>query len=658
MKFFAVFLALFLVVSGQTKAASPTAADFANFEPMREFRISPDGTRILAIAQVEDRDVVYIQELGSGNPPQVFGLGGEGRIIRVDWANDGRLIAVLEFTRQRDSGVARETRLLSFRPDGSELKMIVKPGRRSAGPNRGDPVYPQWQHVIPSMLPGDDNHLLVAVDDQYDGWGNIRKIDITNGDYDVYQDQKEGVMFWLGGPGGQIFAWGEVGYVSNPAWGSLNMPRSVFYKKGPKESWTKADFPFFMEKSNVPQGITPDGSKAYVFATGETGLRELALLDLTTGEIVETIFAPEGGEPLRLVFAPGSELAIGVIYMADRKGIFYFDEAWAARHQKIAPLFPDALVEIISSSKNLNRHIIRVSSEITPGDYYVFYEDRNELKLLAKSVPNLDRDNLYPVRAVTFTVSDGQDIRAYITGPEDQNRGTVLLLHDGPEFSTGFNATASPNGRAGVVFNATAQFLAAQGFLVVQPNFRGSAGYGEGFEDVADVNWGGEPVRDVIDAARWLAEEGLANADQLFVMGRGFGGFAALKAAEDAPNLFAGVIAINAPSDLYEWVRTRALYFGAREWLKRVGDERANNKLLKEMSPSRNLEKLKVPVLLFHTRDNNMILEVQSKRLARSLKKRDLLYKYVRLEFGSQDLWNVVSLTAIFEQTEEFLNAQ
>jgi len=649
---------LLLLFFSHTVFAAPTAADFANPEQFRDFKISPDGTRIVAIAQIEDRDVVYIQALSGEEEPAVFGLGGEGRIIRLEWAANDRLIGVLEFTQIRDSGVARETRLLSFKPDGSELQMIVKPGRRSEGPNRGKPVYPQWQHLILSMLPEDPDHLLLALDDQYDGWPNVRKIDVTNGNYDIYEDEKEGVMFWLGGPKGQIFAWGEVGYVSNPAWGSLTMPRTVVYKTNPDEKWTKVDAPFFMGDGNLAQALAVQDGQAYVFAPGNTGLRELALMDLATGEKIKTLFAPEGGEPLYMVFEPGTQRAVGVVYMADRKGVFYFDPAWALRHQKVAPLFPDSLVEIVSSSKDLNRHIIKVSDEKTTGDYYVFYEDKNELKLLAKAGPNIDRGALYPVRAETIQMRDGQKIRVYLTGPEGKNLPVVVLVHDGPDFTPGFNPTASPNGRAGAVFDATAQFLASRGFLVVQPNVRGSEGYGAAFEHSADVNWGGAPVSDVIDTARWLETSGLGRKGAIYVMGRGFGGYAALKSAEDAPGLFKGVIAINAPSDLYEWVKTRATYFGAREWLKRVGNEGDDADLLKETSPARHLDRLTVPVLLFHTKDNNMLLEVQSKHLAIGLEKRNLLFDYIPLEYGSQELWNAAARQIILENTEKFLKTK
>jgi len=636
MNFLRALFAMLFLLPGFALAQS--ASDFVNAIPIQNVRISPDGTKILAINLIEGEEIIVIRTLGSDAPPATVHLGREAHPLQVDWVNDQRIIATYEFISERDGSVTRETRLVSFKFDGTDIKGIVKPGRRISGPLTGDIVYPQQQHKIISLLPGDDEHILVSLDEHYDGWDEVRKVNVETGEHETILIGVEGILNWLVDENGKIrFGWGEVGYI-DAVWGTMNMPRRTVYIDDTGRR-SRLEFPIFLAGDQIPLGFDETGKNAYVLTPGENNRRALSLFNFENGSIGEAVFSIPNGEPEALVFAPGTNQVIGVKFITDRPKTAYFDPAWQARHDALSGMFPGDLIEFVSSNQAQTKHIVRVSGNSSPGDFYLFNQETNQLVSLAKA-----NVKTFEVKAAMFKAGDGQMISSYLTSPDGEGPlPTVILLHDGPE------------GRASIEFNATAQFLASRGFLVVEPNVRGSTGFGEAFQNAAIRNWGGEPVDDVVDTARWLVKSGQADARNIYVMGSGFGGYAALMATIKAPDMFKGVIAINPQADLLGWVRQRAEYFGAREFLKRIGDERSDRERLRDSSPARRVEEIKVPVLLFQTRDNTFVNESFSKAFSRDLKKHGVLYNYDVLERGGHGVWNARAQLTILEKTEEFL---
>jgi len=246
---------------------------------------------------------------------------------------------------------------------------------------------------------------------------------------------------------------------------------------------------------------------------------------------------------------------------------------------------------------------------------------------LASVRPPLDAKALSPVKSVRYTSRDGASIPAYVTvpaGSSGKNMPAVVLPHGGPSARDEWG------------FDWLAQFLATRGYVVIQPNYRGSAGYGDDFRNENGFrNWQ-TSIADVGDAARYLVKEGIADKNRMAIIGWSYGGYAALQSAAIEPDLFKSVVAIAPVTDL-------AL-------LKRQSTGFTNSDLVKDFvgsgenarsgSPLRNAASIKAPVLLVHgDLDSNVGIEhsIKMEGALSSLGKPVTLLRYKGLDHQLDD---------------------
>jgi dipeptidyl aminopeptidase/acylaminoacyl peptidase len=218
----------------------------------------------------------------------------------------------------------------------------------------------------------------------------------------------------------------------------------------------------------------------------------------------------------------------------------------------------------------------------------------------------LEGVSLASVKPVSYPAADGTLIPGYLTLPPGHQSITglpaIVLPHGGPSARDEWG------------FDWLSQFYAARGFAVLQPNFRGSSGYGDKwFEDNGFKAWE-VAIGDVLDAGRWLLRQG-ADSSKLAIVGWSYGGYAALQSAVVDPTLFRAVVAIAPVTDL---AAVKAEHWGWSNY-KFVSDFVGSGTHMHEGSPVEHADKIKAPVLIFHgTLDRNVGIE-QSQRMAARL---------------------------------------
>ncbi len=257
----------------------------------------------------------------------------------------------------------------------------------------------------------------------------------------------------------------------------------------------------------------------------------------------------------------------------------------AERLHRALPNLP--LIHFADASEDEQRLLIWAGSDTDPGRYYTYDKATRQLNEIMLARPQLENVALAPVRAVTYRAADGTQIPAYLTLPTGSTgRGlpAIVMPHGGPSARDEWG------------FDWLAQYFANRGYAVLQPNFRGSAGYGEAwFQRNGFVSWR-TAVGDINDAGRWLAAEGIADPAKLAIVGWSYGGYAALQSNVVDPNLFKGVVAIAPVTDLdmarNEW---RGFSNAAN-----VRDFFGTGPHIREGSPLQNVSAIRAPVLMFH----------------------------------------------------------
>jgi dipeptidyl aminopeptidase/acylaminoacyl peptidase len=201
-------------------------------------------------------------------------------------------------------------------------------------------------------------------------------------------------------------------------------------------------------------------------------------------------------------------------------------------------------------------------------------------------------------------------------------------------------------------YDAFAQVLAAQGWLVLQPNFRGSGGYGKAFADAGRKHWGDQMQEDIEDAVAQVIASGRADPNRIAICGGSYGGYAALMGAVRRPELYKAVVSIAGVSDLMESIAATKTDDGADApsyfyWLETIGDPAKDRAMMEAASPALHADRISAPVLLIHGVEDTIVPVKQSRIMNGALKSAGKSVQLLELKgAGHRDLqpeeWEII----------------
>jgi dienelactone hydrolase len=254
------------------------------------------------------------------------------------------------------------------------------------------------------------------------------------------------------------------------------------------------------------------------------------------------------------------------------------------------------------------------------------------------------------MKPVRFKSSDGLEIPAYLTIPKGvtaKNLPAIILPHGGPWARDGWG------------YNGFAQFLANRGYAVLQPNFRGSTGYGKKFLDAGNKEWGQKMQDDVTWAAKYLIAEGIADPKRVGIMGGSYGGYATLAGVTFTPDVYAAAVAIVAPSNLITllesippyWEPIRKLFY------ERMGDPNTpeGKAQLIRQSPLTSADKIKTPLLVVQGANDPRVNKRESDQIVIALRDRGFPVEYLVAPDEGHGFARPVNNMSMFASAEKFL---
>jgi dipeptidyl aminopeptidase/acylaminoacyl peptidase len=304
------------------------------------------------------------------------------------------------------------------------------------------------------------------------------------------------------------------------------------------------------------------------------------------------------------------------------------------------------LIDFASASANEQILLVRASSDVDPGHWYIFDRTKKTLVEAITQRAGLRGRKLSNVTAISYPAADGTQIPAYLTLPpgitDAKGLPAIVMPHGGPAARDEWG------------FDWLAQFFAQRGFVVLQPNFRGSAGYGDQwFVQNGFQSWK-ISIGDICDGGRWLVKQGIADSSKLAIFGWSYGGYAALQSNVMDPNLFKAVVAVAPVADLALLKNESMLW---TSW-KIEADYIGSGPHIKEGSPAQNAGSFVAPVLMFHgTMDLNVDID-QSRRMDKELRsagKSSELIVYPDLEHSLRD---ETARADMLRRSEAFLRKQ
>jgi dipeptidyl aminopeptidase/acylaminoacyl peptidase len=281
-----------------------------------------------------------------------------------------------------------------------------------------------------------------------------------------------------------------------------------------------------------------------------------------------------------------------VYYFGSKPMLEYIDpqSEWAQLHAGLMKLFPGGLVYFKSFSRDGNKVLFSVVSDRNVGSYYLYDRVAKQVQKVVDSRPWLKPEAMAPVRPIEFTARDGQKLFGFYTAQGTGPKPLVVMAHGGPY---------GPFDTWG--FDEEVQFLASRGYGVLQVNYRGSGGRGEGFQEAGWKGWGTTIQDDVTDAVRWAIDQKLADPDRICTYGASFGGYTALEQPILEPGLYKCAIGYAGVYDLPLLRKTDRNLGQAKRtqrWLDRTMG--SDMDALAKISPVEQVAKLNVPVMLVH----------------------------------------------------------
>jgi len=317
----------------------------------------------------------------------------------------------------------------------------------------------------------------------------------------------------------------------------------------------------------------------------------------------------------------------------------------------LSSYFPSSSVHYIDSTSNENKWLIQVSGNGGAGAYKIYNRGKNQLRNLVSQYPEIQ--SIGEVKAVKFKARDGMQVPSIITLPVDpkkrQNLPLIALPHGGPE------------AHDSIGFDWLAQYLSAKGYAVLQPNFRGSNGFGNALRDSGHGEWGQKMQDDVSDGVAALVKAGYVDPKRVCIMGASYGGYSALAGGAFSPELYRCVISIAGVSDLPRMLKSAKFKFGSNHWVvgyweKIIGDSDKEREKLKSISPINSVDKFKAPVLLVHGKDDTIVPIRQSSLMHKALKTAGKDVEFITLK--GEDHWLSGSETrlALIKAINEFLD--
>jgi dipeptidyl aminopeptidase/acylaminoacyl peptidase len=358
----------------------------------------------------------------------------------------------------------------------------------------------------------------------------------------------------------------------------------------------------------TPLGFATDPDGLLGLVEGPEGRMVVAPMDVRSGVIGPPSFTAPSVDVEDVVTDPYADRILGFIYVEDRTTTAWLDEGMQRLQVVAERAFPDEHVQVVSWSRARDRLLVLTDGPQNPGTYWSLDVTSGERILVEKLYPAVPPDRVAVVRPFSYRAGDGLALRGYLTlppGRPEKNLPVIIMPHGGPA------------ARDEMGFDWWAQSLAARGYLVVQPNFRGSAGFGKTLEDAGRKQWGQRMQSDLSDALAYVVSQGWGDPSRVCIVGASYGGYAALAGATLTPDLYRCAVSVSGVSDLPAMIestrnpRTKD-GFALRYWSTIIGDPITDADMLRRVSPRFQAAAVKAPVLLIHGRDDTVVPIVQS----------------------------------------------
>ncbi|AQR72797.1 S9 family peptidase [Sphingomonas sp. LM7] len=614
----------------RTVVAPVPAAVFAEKPGFSVPKLSPDATRVAAVEHTGTKTRLLVVPLaGKETEPSYYDVGVLP-IADVRWAGPNRLLVRSELVLE----------VLGMTMPIAKLTVVdlQTKAQHDLDPKNNLLITGEVLHIDPRA-----EWLLLAAPKALGDTPAVRRIDISSGASEVVEKARPNVWSWFADTAGVVRA--GIAY-DNDRW-------TMWYRDRPGAPLAKVRSPRFEGSEGSVDSVYffPGENAGAILTNARTGRFAAYRFDFRTGQIGEAIYEHPAVDVTAILPDPTTRSIAGISYEDERARVAWTTPAMQTVQKRLDKAFPDLDTVVVDSSADGKHLLVWSGGASDPGTFYTFDIAARRLEALGKPYHKLSEARLSKVAPIRYTARDGLAIPGYLTLPQgraDKNLPLIVLPHGGPFARDGWR------------YDPFVQFFASRGYAVLQPNFRGSTGYGKSFVEQGYGQWGRKMQDDVDDGVDWLAGQGIIDPKRVCIMGTSYGGYVALWGAIRNPERYRCAASLAGVTDLPGMLRYDRRMFNAtryfKQWQQRVSGEKDVD--LKALSPLAQASRLRVPVLIAHGTLDRTVPAQQAQQMIKALAKRKDLGPEISTAFYEGEghgLESAANLTDFLTRLETFL---
>lgn len=638
---FSLLLFLTLIQFSPFLSSAPELEQFIKLPQYEAVQISPDGKKMAVIVLEEGRRVLALMTLNPMAFTYVLRFSLKDQVGDFFWVNEERVVVSVWRKWGWYDSPSNYGKLYAINYNGRKGKVIFGIDERVDNKEAA-------HATVISLLDGDRKQLLISTHPwsrlpaglgaryAYRGekFGEVLKLNVYNG--------RTKKVVRHPAKGGRAFA--DRSGTIHFALGQNDAHKTVFYQRR-GENWELLDegthYPDF------PIGYSDDGKYAFLGSNRDMDTRGLVKFNLADGSR-ETLFQDPRVDIETYEYYPGTQEPMLVGLDDGKSSVHFFDEAHPSSKffRGAIKAFSGQEVSLESVTRDGRLAVLRVFADNLPADYYLADLEKKTLAFLLSSADWLEPKNLARTEVIELEARDGTPLQGYLTFPAVGRKSLpmVVMPHGGPASRDYWE------------YNRDAQILAANGYLVLQVNFRGSTGYGIAFRQASNQQWGKAVQDDITDATLWVVEQGYADRARLCIYGVSFGAYSALMSAIREPELYkcaAGYAGVYDLKLLYSEGDIRETAAGIAFLQDAVGEDAAE---LAAQSPVARADELRIPIFIAHGGEDYRAPIEHAEALIAAAKRNKLDYTAHINNTGGHGFYTEESNRALYQDLLAFLD--
>lgn len=604
---------------------------FAKMPFIEQVSLSPDGTHFAGVFAIGGEQHILISPVNfDQSNSSLFRVPEETEISGIRWINDDNILVNIYGLQRVTTDSWYISRIFAVnRRSGNVTKLLWDRGGQNAS------------NVVWTPSDGSAEILVAAQGSIYSNspafWPPVYRVNVETGKTRRIIAGRQSVMDWGADHRGNVRI--GVGYKDHD-----QTSRLLYAEEGSKSFKTMDRADLGEEESlDVPFMFIPGTDNGLLIKENAQGKSVIIERNILTGEDVRTVYESSDGDVADVRLSYDGSKILGVVLADKNDTVDWLDPAMQAAQKLLDEATANADARIISVSRDQSKMLVRIGTPDNPGLLYFLDARTGSLSKFAAINEAIGNRRLARAKYIQYKARDGLDIEGVLTlpkGREARDLPLIVMPHGGPW------------GHDSLVYDYWVQFLADRGYAVIQPNFRGSTGYGDAFVKKGQGQMGFAMQDDVSDAVQWAVDQKIADPARVCIIGASYGGYAAMWGIVKDPDQYrcavsiAGVSALRREvNDFGGSIRER-LY--RNQWKKLTPD-------FKAVSPLYAINRIKTPLLLIHGKKDITVDHVQSEKMYKAMTKENKTVDFVSLPEADHYFSRGADRLLLLQSIESFL---